>query len=95
MLNEAAAKRKPAIAIEIQVPNCRSRKYSRQFELAGSIRQGMNYRSLYSNSTNQILPLDVQHMHALDVYLSSLIWQDSTTMTEKPVRLTELASCAG
>jgi hypothetical protein len=34
-------------------------------------------------------------MHALDLYLFSLIWHDSMTMSDKPVRLTELATCAG
>lgn len=37
MLNEAAAKRKPTDAIEIQVSNCRSLEYRRQFESAGSL----------------------------------------------------------
>jgi hypothetical protein len=37
MLNEAAAKRKPVGAIEIQEINCRSLEYRRQFQLAGSL----------------------------------------------------------
>ncbi len=39
MLNEAAVKRKPTVAIETQVSNCLSREYRRQFESTGSLCQ--------------------------------------------------------
>jgi hypothetical protein len=55
----------------------------------------MNYRSTKNNLTNQILPHDVQHPYLVGLYLFTLVWHDSITMSERPVRLTELATCAG